>query len=92
MYTLKRILSLIAIGLCATHADAQYTPAIRSVRPGVTVGPNTVGKGILQFHLGGYKASDGRRNDTSVYYNNASRKYGAVFSFPRLLSIFYQAF
>lgn len=72
MYTLKRILSLIAIGLCATHANAQYTPAIRSVRPGVTVGPNTVGKGILQFHLGGYKAWDGRRNDTSVYYNNAT--------------------
>lgn len=72
MYTLKRILSVIAIGLCAAHADAQYTPAIRSVRPGVTIGPNTVGKGVLQFHLAGYKAWDGRRDDTSVYYNNAT--------------------
>lgn len=68
MYKLRHIPAIV-LWMFSLHADAQYTPAIRSVRPGVTIGPNTVGKGIVQFHFGGYKGWDGRSDDTSAYYN-----------------------
>lgn len=69
MYTAKHILAVCML-LIAIPATAQYTPAIRSVRPGVTIAPNTVGKGVLQFHIDGYRGVDGRSDDTSAYYNN----------------------
>ncbi|OSZ78530.1 hypothetical protein CAP35_09850 [Chitinophagaceae bacterium IBVUCB1] len=69
MYKAKHILAVCML-LLAGNAVAQYTPAIRSVRPGATVAPNTVGKGILQFHIDGYRGWDGRSDDTSAYFNS----------------------
>lgn len=56
------VLTLFLITLCMESTSAQYNQTIRTARPGASIGPFTVGKGIFQFQSGvdyyGSKSSD----------------------------------
>jgi hypothetical protein len=69
MYNARAII-LACLCCIAVNSKAQYTEMMRTLRPGFTVSPWTVGDRVFQVHVGFTKGWGEKSTDGSVLYHN----------------------